>query len=80
VKTPTGRLMFRLICYLAIVGAFVGPGTTVAAARSDPAIIMLMVDDLPPTEVSTWHAGRELLYLPGDLQRVLVDHLDRPGC
>jgi len=43
--------MFRLICYLAIVGAFVGPGTTVAAARSDPAIIMLMVDDLPPTEV-----------------------------
>src|SRR5262249_23796037 len=51
VKTPTGRPMFALICCLAIVGAFVGPGTTVAAASSDPAIIMLMVDDLPPTEV-----------------------------
>ncbi len=47
----TERAIFAVICCLPVAGTFIAPSTTLAAGRSDPAIIMLMVDDLPPAAV-----------------------------
>ncbi len=46
-----GRAILVVIGCLTMAGTLIAPRNTMAAGRSDPAIIMLMVDDLPPAEV-----------------------------
>ena len=50
-KTLTGAAITPVICSVFILGAFWAPSVTLAGGRSNPAVIMMMVDDLPPSAV-----------------------------
>lgn len=55
-KTMTSTAIDLFVYALLVVGTFLTPAVTLAGERSDPALIMIMVDDLPPAAVE--HAVR----------------------